>query len=253
MIVVGTSGWQYDDWRAVLYEGVPKKSWLEHFATRFSACEINNTFYRLPNEVSFASWRTRTPDEFVFSVKASRFITHVRRLVDVEEAVTTLIERASALGPKLGAVLYQTPPSLHRNDETLKRFLEMLPSYPRATIEFRHDSWLHEDVSSMLREHNVARCITSSSHIEATASFAYLRLHGGPEYSRYEPEELTAWTNDIAHLSANGVDPIFVFFDNDVEGNAVLDATELRDQCEGLGLETLRPSGTLFDGGDDNV
>ncbi|HVL88750.1 MAG TPA: DUF72 domain-containing protein, partial [Actinomycetota bacterium] len=137
-VIVGTSGWQYDDWRDELYGTTPKTRWLEAFAQRLRAVEVNNTFYRLPSAETFASWRDRTPDGFVFAIKASRFITHVRRLEDVSEPVTVLIERASALARKLGPVLYQLPPSLRRDDALLARFLDALPPYPKAAIEFRH-------------------------------------------------------------------------------------------------------------------
>ncbi|GAC1414763.1 MAG: DUF72 domain-containing protein [Actinomycetota bacterium] len=248
MIVVGTSGWQYDEWKPVLYQGVPKTRWLEHFATRFSACEVNNTFYRLPKPEIFSTWRARTPDEFVFAIKASRYITHDRRLSGAGEAVTALIERASGLGPKLGPILYQCPPSLKRDDGLLKAFVDLLPPYPKSTMEFRHESWLDDEVSRMLAEHNVARCITDSAHVEATASFAYFRLHGGPDYSQYSPEESAAWAMQIARLTAEGAESIYVFFDNDVQGNAVRDADSLRDRCEGLGLNVLRPAAGQTEG-----
>ncbi|MGH2830055.1 MAG: DUF72 domain-containing protein [Actinomycetota bacterium] len=230
--IVGTSGWQYDDWRDALYGDAPRSTWLEKFAERFGAVEVNNTFYRLPSAETFAQWRARTPDGFVFAVKASRFITHVRRLADVSQSVTVLVERASALGPKLGPILYQLPPSLKRDDALLKSFLQTLPSYPKAAMEFRSPTWFDDDVFAAMRERDVALCITHgdkiASPVVATASWAYLRLHGGPDYSQYSPDQNAAWADAVMGLGAGGADPVYAFFDNDVAGNAVRDAEALR-------------------------
>ncbi|HEX9696215.1 MAG TPA: DUF72 domain-containing protein [Actinomycetota bacterium] len=238
-VIVGTSGWQYDDWRDALYGTTPKAKWLEAFAERFRAVEVNNTFYRLPSEETFASWRARTPDEFVFAIKASRFITHVRRLRDVGEAVTVLIERASALAGKLGPILYQVPPSLHRDDALLDLFLATLPPYPRATIEFRHDSWFDDAVFAKLRDRDVALCVAhadpASSPALATATWAYFRLHGGPDYTQYTDDESAQIARMVAGVAASA-DPVFVFFDNDAAGAAVRDAGALSDRLRSAGV-----------------
>lgn len=235
--IVGTSGWQYDDWRDALYGDTPKARWLERFAERFPAVEVNNSFYRLPSEDTFASWRARTPDGFVFALKAPRTITHLRRLRDAAEPVTLLIERASRLGPKLGPVLYQCPPSLKRDDALLRDFLDVLPAYPKATMEFRSASWFDDAVFAMLHHRDVALCVSHGgphrTPVSATASWAYFRLHGGPDYRRYSDEELSGWAGHVAAAAARG--DVYVFFDNDVGGGAVRDAEALTAALAGRG------------------
>ena len=214
-VVVGTSGWQYDDWKNVLYEGVPRARWLEHYASVFPAVEVNNTFYNLPKEKTFSDWGARTRDGFTFVCKASRFITHIRRLEDVAEPITRFVERASLLGEKLGPMLYQLPPSMKRNDEVMKSFLDLLPAHPPASIEFRHDSWYDPALYQALRDHDVALVVADSpkhrTPLETTASWAYLRLHGGEDEASYGGEALEEWAGRIADL-ARGADPIYVFF-----------------------------------------
>jgi len=238
-VVIGTSGWQYDDWKDVLYPDTPRKRWLEHYASVFPAVEVNNTFYNLPKESTFADWAERTPDGFTFVCKAGRFITHVRRLADVSEPITRFVERASLLGEKLGPVLYQLPPSLKRDDELLERFIDLLPAHPRACMEFRHASWEDSAVYELMRSHDVALCVADSpkhtTPLETTASWGYLRLHGGEDEASYEAEALEAWTGRIAGLAANA-DPIYVFFNNDRAGNAVVDALSLTEKVRARGV-----------------
>lgn len=233
-VIVGTSGWQYDEWRDALYGATPKARWLETFAARFSAVEVNNTFYRLPTDETIASWRDRTPEGFVFAIKAPRTITHVRRLAGAEDLITVLIERISGLGPKLGPVLYQMPPSLRRNDALLASFLEALPPYPKAAMEFRHDSWRDDAVREAMRARDVAWCVTSipSPADLAAGSWAYLRLHGGPDYTQYTAEQNRAIAEVVA---GSGAGPVYAFFDNDTDGAAVRDATALRANLGALG------------------
>ena len=236
-VVIGTSGWQYDDWKPVLYEDVPRAKWLEHYSSMFPAVEVNNTFYNLPSEKTFERWAARTPEHFVFVCKASRFITHVRRLADVSEPITRFVERASLLGEKLGPMLYQLPPSLRRDDDLLKRFLDALPAHPPAAMEFRSDTWEHPDVFALLRSHDVALCVadapTHRTPLELTARWGYLRLHGGEDEASYEDSALGEWTGRIADL-ARSADPIYVFFNNDRAGNAVLDARALTKKVADL-------------------
>jgi uncharacterized protein YecE (DUF72 family) len=246
-VVIGTSGWQYDDWKTVLYDGVPRKRWLEHYATVFPAVEVNNTFYNLPAEKTFADWAARTPDGFTFVCKASRFITHVRRLVDVAEPITRFVERASLLGPKLGPVLYQLPPSFKRDDDRLAAFLDVLPVHPPAAMEFRHDSWYDPAVYEAMRGRDIALCIADSpkhrAPLEATASWTYFRLHGGEEEASYGDEGIAEWAQRVAAY-ATRCDPVYVFFDNDREGNAVRDARALTEKVRELGAPvTPAPGG----------
>ena len=237
-VVIGTSGWQYDDWKNVLYEGVPRTKWLEHYASVFPAVEVNNTFYNRPREKTFTDWRARTPDGFVFVCKASRYITHIRRIRDVAEPVSTFVERAGLLGEKLGPVLYQLPPSMKREDTLLKEFCDVLPAHPPIAVEFRHESWYAEDVYALLRSKDVAMCVADSpkhrTPIELTASWAYVRLHGGENEVSYGAVALQEWAGRIAGLAPRA-DPIYVFFNNDKAGNAVVDALSLTEKIRATG------------------
>ncbi len=241
--IVGTSGWQYDDWKDVLYSGVPKTRWLERYATVFPAVEVNNTFYNLPKEKTFENWAARTPEGFVFVCKASRYITHIRRIDDVAEAVTLFVQRARLLGEKLGAVLYQLPPSMQRDVARFESFLDVLPPHPPAAIEFRNDSWYDETVYALMRSHDVALCVADSPKHRAplvtTAGWAYLRLHGTEGYGLYDDDTIGDWSRRVASLDA---DPIYVFFDNDVAGNAVGNALQLTAAVEALGVPVARPA-----------
>jgi len=244
--VIGTSGWQYDDWKPVLYPDVPKARWLEHFASQFPAVEVNNTFYNLPKEKTFEDWAARTPDGFTFVCKASRFITHIRRLADVAEPITRFVERASLLGEKLGPMLYQLPPSLKRDDELLAKFLDALPEHPPAAMEFRSTTWEDPAVYEALRAHDVALCIADSpahrTPLELTARWAYLRLHGGEDEASYEDAALTEWAERIAKLAAHAR-MVYVFFNNDRAGNAVVDAVSLTKKCLEAGVQVAaRPA-----------
>lgn len=232
-VIVGTSGWQYDEWREALYGATPKARWLEFFAERFPAVEVNSTFYRLPTADTIASWRARTPDGFVFAIKAPRTITHVRRLAAAADLVTVLIERVSGLGPKLGPILYQMPPSLRRDDALLSAFLDALPPYPKSAMEFRHPSWDDAAVRATMRARDVAWCVTAiPARADLQGSWAYLRLHGGPGYTQYAPDENRAIAEVVA---AGAADPVYAFFDNDTDGAAVRDATALRQAVRILG------------------
>jgi uncharacterized protein YecE (DUF72 family) len=245
-VLIGTSGWQYDHWRDVLYEGVPRSRWLERYAASFPAVEVNNTFYNLPGEKTFGDWAARTPDGFVFALKASRLITHVRRLRGAEEAVGRFLERASLLGPKLGPVLYQLPPSMRRDEERLAAFLEVLPRHPPAALEFRHDSWYAEAVLGLLRAHGVALCVADSpvhrTPLALTAGWAYVRLHGGDPGPGYGGWALATWARRVADL-ARRADPVYVFFNNDTAGWAVRDARRLAERVAAFGAAVAAPPG----------
>lgn len=233
-ILVGTSGFSYDHWRSLFYpEKLAKARWLEFYATQFSTVELNNPFYRLPSEEAFARWRDSTPDDFVFALKVSRFITHIKRLKNTGEALATFINRAKILGGKLGPLLYQLPPSMHRNDEVLDSFLSTLPGRLRYVVEFRHPSWLEDEVFKILRRYNIGLCIFDmprfTGPVEATADFAYVRFHGSTALysSCYTDEELANWANKLARLSA-GLKEIYIYFNNDISGFAVANAGTIR-------------------------
>jgi len=223
----------YRHWREVFYPyKLPQSKWLEFYTRHFSTVELNNSFYRLPTEKAFSSWRETSPAGFVYAVKVSRFITHIKRLKDVDEPVDTFLSKAQLLEEKLGPLLYQLPPNMHRDDERLDAFLSLLPSGLRHVVEFRHDSWLDDAVFAILRKHNVGLCVFDmpdlSCPLRATADFAYVRFHGatGLYYSRYSDDELEDWARRISGL-ASDLDAVYVYFNNDAEGYAIENARAL--------------------------
>lgn len=231
--IVGTSGWHYNHWRERFYPaGLPKSKWLGFYAQYFRTVEINASFYRLPTEKAFASWRNTVPAGFLYAVKASRLITHYRRLVNVEDALETFIGRARILGDKLGPILYQLPPGLHRDDERLDSFLSLLPRDLQHAVEFRHSSWMDDRVFEILRKHDVAFCVISLPNFEcpvvATARFSYLRFHGSRRKytSCYDDEELDQWAELMRRLAREST-PVYAYFNNDVEAHAVHNALTL--------------------------
>ena len=230
---IGTSGWHYDHWRDRFYpEKLPKSRWLEFYARFFPTVEINNSFYRLPSEKAFENWRTGSPTGFAFAVKASRLITHYRRLQNVEGLLDTFLGRARLLKEKLGPILYQLPPGLHRDDQRLDRFLALLPRDLQHAVEFRHASWIDEGVFQILRKHDVAFCVISlpgfDCPVVATASFSYVRFHGSQAMyaSCYTDEELEQWATNLRNL-AKGCERVCAYFNNDAEGHAVHNAMTL--------------------------
>jgi len=231
---VGTSGWHYEHWRDRFYpEGLSKGEWLKFYASHFNTVELNSSFYRLPSESAFAVWYNSSPANFTFAVKVSRFITHIKRLKDTEEAVNKFTNRARILGEKLGPLLYQLPPSMHRNDEVLDSFLSTLPREMKHVFEFRHQSWLEEEVFQILRKYNAGFCVfdtpSVSCPVVATADFAYVRFHGstGLYFSCYSDEELADWTRKLTSLASN-LETIYIYFNNDAEAFAVRNAMTLR-------------------------
>ena len=237
---IGTSGWHYDHWRHRFYpEKLKKADWLQFYASHFSTVELNNSFYRLPSENAFATWYDSSPADFAFAVKVSRFITHIKRLRDSEEPLDTFISRARGLGEKLGPLLYQLPPSMHRDDERLESFLSILPQGVKHIFEFRHQSWLEERVFDILRKYNAGFCIFDMPDIScpvlATADFAYVRFHGstGLYSSCYSDEELADWAKKLAGLAA-GLKAMYIYFNNDIEGFAVENAKTLRSYLQSV-------------------
>jgi uncharacterized protein YecE (DUF72 family) len=228
-ILIGTSGWQYRHWRDRFYRGVPQRTWLEHYAERFVTVESNAAFYRLPDGDTFAAWAERTPDDFVMAVKASRYLTHVRRLKEPEEPVERLLDRARRLGPKLGPILLQLPPNLQAEPELLDRTLRAFPDDVRVAVEPRHDSWWTDEVRDLLTKHGAALCLADSpkrtTPFWRTADWGYLRLHEGRATPRpcYGRTALDTWAKRLAELWPASAD-VFVYFNNDPEGCAVRDA-----------------------------
>jgi len=235
---IGTSGWHYDHWRDRFYpEKLINAKWLEFYASHFTTVELNTSFYRLPSEATFATWHDSSPANFTFAVKVSRFITHIKRLRNTEEPIDNFVGRAKILEEKLGPLLYQLPPNMHRNDEVLEAFLSTLPQGMKHVFEFRHESWLEEKVFEILRKFNVGLCIfdmpSFSCPLVATADFAYVRFHGstGLYSSCYTDEELADWAKRLANLAAN-LKAVYIYFNNDAEAFAVRNAITLRAYLE---------------------
>ena len=235
---IGTSGWHYDHWRQRFYPPkLGKPGWLDFYARHFSTVELNNSFYRLPSEAAFANWHDSSPDGFRFAVKVSRFITHIKRLKDVGEPVDKFMNRAKILGEKLGPLLYQLPPNMHRDDGRLESFLSILPLGMKHVVEFRHESWLDEGVFEVLRKYNTALCVFDMPSLrcplETTADFAYIRFHGsqGLYSSYYSDEELADWAKRLAALGEN-LKEIYIYFNNDAEGFAIRNAMTIGEYLQ---------------------
>ena len=231
--LVGTSGWHYEHWRGRFYPTkITKKDWLSYYTNHFNTVELNNSFYRLPTDKSFAGWYHSSPVGFVFTVKVSRYITHIKRLKGTEEAIEKFIIRASGLKEKLGPLLYQLPPNMDRNDAVLQGFLSTLPRGFSHVIEFRHGSWFDEQVLDILRRYSAAFCVfdmpSISCPVTITADIAYIRFHGSSRLysSLYTDEELSQWSEKIKDL-ANGVRSVYIYFNNDAEAYAIQNATTL--------------------------
>jgi uncharacterized protein YecE (DUF72 family) len=231
---IGTSGWHYKHWCGTFYdEKLPASKMLAEYLRHFDTVEINNSFYRLPTEDAFRCWRESTPKNFLFAVKGSRFITHMKKLKDPENALENLIPRAEELKEKLGPILWQLPPKWAINTERLEEFLAALPKNHRYAIEFRELSWHTEQVYAILKKHNAAFCIFElaghHSPLEVTANWTYVRLHGpgGRYQGSYSTEKLREWVRWIDEQRFAGRD-VFVYFDNDQAGYAAHNALELK-------------------------
>ncbi len=229
---VGTSGWVYPDWRGAFYpRGLPQRDWLPWFAERFPTVEVNASFYALPAPATFARWREATPEGFTFAVKASRYVTHIRRLRDAEAPVATFWERALALGDKLGPVLFQLPPGFVADVGLLHAFLQTLPRQMRAAFEFRDASWDTEEVRTALDAVDAAWVLADRPGwrvpLHVTGGWSYVRFHQGTRSAPgYPRAKLRRWADRIAGLPA---DRTFVYFNNDQGGAATEDARSLAD------------------------
>lgn len=231
VIWIGTSGWQYRDWRGRFYpESLPHDRWLEFYAARFRTVEVNNSFYRLPAPETFAAWKAATPDDFLVATKASRYLSHMKRLRDPEEPVRRLLAHASELGHKLGPVLLQLPPTMPCDRDRLEHFLAVWPGEQRLAIEVRHASWFRREIFAALARHRVALCLTDvdgrpREPLERTADWGYVRLHRGAASPPpcYGDQALRSWAQRVARLWGDRSD-VFVYFNNDPGACAVRDA-----------------------------
>lgn len=231
---IGTSGWHYDHWKSTFYpQDLPDGAYLEYYADRFVTAEINNSFYRLPEKKTLARWRDTVPEGFVFSVKASRYLTHMKKLKDPQEPLERLLDRVSVLGAKLGPILFQLPPRWRSNLERLEGFLEILPENHRYAFEFRDTSWFDDKTYGLLTERGASLCVYDLdgriSPKKVTADYAYVRLHGpdGPYRGRYGAERLAGWAGAFSAWLKEGLE-IYCYFDNDEAGYAAQDATTLQ-------------------------
>jgi uncharacterized protein YecE (DUF72 family) len=234
MIYVGTSGWQYRHWRERFYpKGLAQTRWLPYYAERFQTVEVNNTFYNLPRGETFEKWARETPEDFIFALKVSRFLTQFKRLKDPEEPVERFMKAASRLGDKIGPLLLQLPPDFKADPERLRHALRAFPKGLRVAVEFRHDSWFTDQVRGVLEDTNAALCLADRGGklITAdwrTADWGYVRLHWGsasPE-SCYTERELETWAQRLRDVY-RARDDVYVFFNNDPNACALRDAQVL--------------------------
>jgi uncharacterized protein YecE (DUF72 family) len=235
-IRIGCSGWQYKHWRGDFYPAdLPQSRWFAHYALSFDTVEINNSFYRLPPAETFARWREQSPKRFLYAVKASRFLTHMKKLKDPEDPLFRFFDNAKQLGPQLGPILYQLPPGWRLDLDRFEHFLKALPKGYRHTVEFRETSWYDDRVYALLAKHKVALCLHdmqgSATQRLVVGPFIYVRFHHGTvKYGgRYGDERLDDWAEWLAARSASGMD-VFAYFNNDTGGHAPRDAVRLRDR-----------------------
>jgi len=243
---IGTSGWQYGDWRVSFYpRSVSQREWLAFYAERFATVELNNSFYRLPEKANFEHWREQTPDDFVVAVKMSRFLTHVRRLRNPEGPVDLFLERAIGLGTKLGPILIQLPPRMRADPERLSATLDRFPRPVRVAVEFRDDSWFVDRVRTVLEQHGAALCLADSPHRTTpawrTADWGFVRFHEGRASPPpcYGEDALASWIESIARVWPAEAE-VFCYFNNDFRACAVRDAISFAGLARQAGLTPSR-------------
>jgi uncharacterized protein YecE (DUF72 family) len=240
-IHIGCSGWVYRHWKGDFYPAVlPQKRWFERYAEHFDTVEINASFYRVPLPSTFAGWLDKAPPGFRYAVKANRFMTHMKKLLDCEAPLGEFIALARRLGPTLGPILYQLPPSLHKDPGRLEAFLERLPGELEHVVEFRHASWYDEDVLALLDRHGIGfvthDLVGLVSPRWASGRTAYVRFHGtgGKYVGRYADAEITDWAQWLVAQQAAGRS-CWAYFNNDIHGHAIHDGRALRKKVTELG------------------
>jgi len=233
-INVACSGWVYKHWRGILYpEGLPQRLWFQRYSEEFDTVEINASFYRVPKPETFDGWRYKAPDGFRYAVKVNRFITHLKKLVGVEETLNDFVALARKLGPTLGPLLYQLPPSLKLDLERLESFLKLIPADLSNVFEFRDKSWYVPELYALLDRYGASFCVHdmrgSNTERIAVGPLAYVRFHGGQGkyWGRYSDEGLLGWTDWIIDQSRQGR-AVWCYFNNDIHGHAIHDAQTLK-------------------------
>lgn len=237
---IGCSGFHYEHWEGSFYpEELSKSEWLPYYAEHFNTVEINNSFYNLPEREDVTHWYEQTPDDFRFTMKGSRYVTHMKKLVDDEdtrEGVKTFYDTAETLKEKLGSILWQLPGNQHRDDDKLETFCSTLSSDFTNVMEFRHPSWFTEEVLDILSNHQVSYCIISAPGdlpevAHTTTDTAYLRFHGKEEWYRYlySEKEMKQWAQKVQKLEA---ETAYLYFNNDAETNAIENARQIKEKLE---------------------
>ncbi len=247
ILKIGTSGWQYRSWRGPFYPNeLPQRSWLQHYASNFGTVEVNSVFYRLPERETFAAWARQTPEGFTMAVKASRYLTHLRRLREPQEPVDRLVDRLEGLGSRRGPVLLQLPPDFRAAPDRLDETLACFPEGMRVAVELRHPSWFVDQTWELLSSRGAAFCLVDrrgpKAPLHVTASWTYLRLHEGraspsPCYGR---KALESWLGRLEDLCPPGGDA-YVMFNNDERCCAVHDASLFASLAEAAGLTVAGP------------
>ena len=234
-IHIGTSGWHYGHWEGPFYpKDISSDEYLEYYSKHFHTVEVNNSFYKIPDQETIREWRDTVPKRFIFSVKASRYITHMKKLKDPDKGVPNLMSAISLFENKLGPILFQLPPNWHANPERLEAFIISLPRNYDYAFEFRDTSWFDDRIYKILEKHNTAFCIYELGDVMSpkiiTSDLIYIRLHGpaGPYKGQYKTSALEEWAKSISKWSKHGK-KIYCYFDNDEAGYAPRDAMRLQD------------------------
>jgi uncharacterized protein YecE (DUF72 family) len=239
-IYVGTSGWNYKHWEEVFYPAaIKKQDWFNYYSTKFNSVEINNTFYNLPKVQTIKAWKNNAPGNFIYAIKASRYITHMKKLKDPKEPVNNFLKIIKQLKSNLGVILFQLPPHWKFNRERLSGFLSQLPYNYKYVFEFRDQSWWNDETYELLNKHNVAFCIYNMPDEETprkiTSDTIYIRMHGPvKKYSgSYSSQQLSGWKRWIENRIEK-VSSVYIFFNNDDRGYAAKDALKLQEMVNNI-------------------
>lgn len=243
MLFIGTSGWQYRDWRGAFYpQQLPQRLWLDYYAQRFPTAEVNNTFYRLPERKAFENWAETVPAGFRMAAKMSRYLTHIKRLQEPAEPVQRFLDRSAGLDGRLGPVLLQLPPNLRAAPDALDETLARFPKTIQVAVEPRHDSWWTDETRSVLERHNAALCWADRKNRILnppwrTADFGYLRLHDGTSRRpmSYGTRAIDSWLRRLSEYYDDSCD-VYVYFNNDPGCAAIDNASTMIRRAQRLGL-----------------